>query len=264
VISARACSKAPTSTSAACRSTAATFEEYGEDPYLAGQISVGDIDGIQSQGIIAEVKHYMANNQENNRFSVNEIIDDRTEHEIYLPHFEASVKQGHAGTVMCAYPKINGTYNCEKDHLISDVLRGQWGFDGFVQSDFGAAHSTVPSALAGMDLEMPTGVYYDTAMKHAVGSGQISEHLIDTLLIRRFTVMIRFGLFDRPLTTSPIPITEDGAFARSAAEQGTVLLKNSARQLPLDASTLGSIAVIGPYAGAAMTGVPVGGVLLAR
>ncbi|HEY3716491.1 MAG TPA: glycoside hydrolase family 3 C-terminal domain-containing protein [Jatrophihabitantaceae bacterium] len=231
-----------------------TFEGYGEDPYLSGQISVGNINGIQSQGVIAEVKHYAANNQEANRGSVNAVVDDRTEHEIYLPAFEASVKDAHAGSVMCAYNKVNGPYNCQNDHLLGDVLRGQWGFDGFVQSDFGATHSTVASAQAGMDLEMPTGPFYGDAMKRAVENGQISVQTIDTLLIRRFTTMIRFGLFDRPLTTSPIPITEDGTFARTAAEQGTVLLKNAAAQLPLDASALHSVAVIGPYAGAARTG----------
>jgi beta-glucosidase len=231
-----------------------TFEGYGEDPYLAGQMSVGNIDGIQSQGIVAEVKHYAANNQEANRGSVNAVIDDQTEHEIYLPAFQASVKDAHAGSVMCAYNKVNGPYNCENDHLLGDVLRGQWGFDGFVQSDFGAAHSTVASAQAGMDLEMPTGIYYDAAMKQAVQSGQVGVQTIDTMLIRRFTTMIRFGLFDRPLTKSPIPITADGTFARTAAEQGTVLLKNDGDQLPLDASALHSVAVIGPYAGAARTG----------
>ncbi|HZC25902.1 MAG TPA: glycoside hydrolase family 3 C-terminal domain-containing protein, partial [Actinopolymorphaceae bacterium] len=231
-----------------------TFEGYGEDPYLAGQISVGNIDGIQSQGIIAEVKHYTANNQEANRFAVNEIIDDRTLHEIYLPQFEASVKDAHAGTVMCAYPKVNGAFACENDPLLADVLRGQWGFDGFVQSDFGAAHSTVASANAGMDLEMPAGVFYADAMRQAVLSGQVSMQTIDTLLIRRFTVMIRFGLFDPPLTMSPIPVQADGAFARTAAEDGTVLLKNDGAQLPLDASALHSVAVIGPFAGAAKTG----------
>ncbi|WP_433894333.1 glycoside hydrolase family 3 C-terminal domain-containing protein [Streptomyces sp. CA-111067] len=231
-----------------------TFEGYGEDPYLAGQLSVGNIKGIQSQGVIAEVKHYAANNQETNRGSVNEIIDDRTEHEIYLPQFEASVKQGGAGAVMCAYNRVNGPYNCENDHLLQNVLRGQWAFDGFVQSDFGAAHSTVASAEAGMDLEMPTGIYYDTAMRQAVQSGRISERSIDTLLVDRFATMIRLGLFDRPAGTSPVPIAADGAFARDAAEQGTVLLKNSAAQLPLDASALHSVAVIGPYAGAAKTG----------
>jgi beta-glucosidase len=231
-----------------------TFEGYGEDPYLDGQLAVSDIQGIQSQGVIAEVKHYAANNQETNRGTINEIIDDRTMHEIYLPQFEASVKQGHAAAVMCAYNRVNGPYNCENDQLLQNVLRGQWGFDGFVQSDFGAAHSTVPSALAGMDLEMPTGVYYDTAMKQAVQSGQISEQSIDTLLVDRFAAMIRLGLFDRPAGTSPIPIAADGTFARDAAEQGTVLLKNSGSQLPLSASALHSVAVIGPYAGAAKTG----------
>jgi beta-glucosidase len=231
-----------------------TFEGYGEDPYLAGQLSVSNIQGIQSQGIVAEVKHYAANNQETNRGTINEIIDDRTMHEIYLPQFEASVEQGHVGSVMCAYNRVNGPYNCEQDQLLENVLRGQWGFDGFVQSDFGAVHSTVPSALAGMDLEMPTGIYYDTAMKQAVQSGQIREQSIDTLLTDRFATMIRLGLFDRPVSKSPIPIAADGAFARDAAEQGTVLLKNSGSQLPLDASALHSIAVIGPYAGAAKTG----------
>ena len=231
-----------------------TFEGYGEDPYLASQISVGNIDGIQSQGIIAEVKHYAANNQEQNRFAVNEVVDDRTLHEIYLPHFEASVKDAHAGTVMCAYPKVNGAFACENDPLLKDILRGHWGFDGFVQSDFGAAHSTVASAQAGMDLEMPTGVFYADAMKQAVQSGQVSVQTIDTLLIRRFTVMMRFGLFDRPLTLSPIPVDADGTFARAAGEDGTVLLKNAAAQLPLDASALHSEAVIGPLARSAKKG----------
>jgi beta-glucosidase len=231
-----------------------TFEGYGEDPYLAAQIGVQNIQGIQSKGIIAEVKHYAANNQETNRFSVNEIIDDRTLHEIYLPQFEAAVKDGHAGSVMCAYNKVNGTYACENDLLLRDVLRGQWGFDGFVQSDFGAAHSTAASAAAGMDLEMPTGPFYGDAMKQAVESGQVSVRTVDTLLERRFATMIRFGLFDRPPTESPIPVEEDGRFARSAAEAGTVLLKNTGAQLPLDASALHSVAVIGPYAGAAKTG----------
>ena len=231
-----------------------TFEGYGEDPYLAAQIGVQNIQGIQSKGIIAEVKHYAANNQETNRFSVNEIIDDRTLHEIYLPHFEAAVKDGHAGSVMCAYNKVNGPYACENDYLLRDVLRGQWGFDGFVQSDFGAAHSTAASAMAGMDLEMPTGPFYGDAMKQAVESGQVSMQTIDTLLKRRFATMIRFGLFDRPLTESPIPAAENGKFARSTAEAGTVLLKNTGAQLPLDAAALHSVALIGPYAGAAKTG----------
>lgn len=230
-----------------------TFETYGEDPFLAGQLSAADIRGVQRHGIIAEVKHFAANNQETNRFAVNEVIDERTLEEIYLPAFETSVKQGRAGTVMCAYPKVNGSFACE-NRFLYDVLRGQWGFDGFVQSDFGAAHSTVPSALAGMDLEMPTGVFYDTAMRDAVQSGQISESVLDRLIIRRYAVMIRFGLFDRPLTLSPIPVEQDGAIARDIAEQGTVLLKNAGGALPLDPAATRRVAVIGPFAGAAHTG----------
>jgi beta-glucosidase len=231
-----------------------TFETYGEDPYLAGQISVADIRGVQRNGIIAEVKHYAANNQETDRFSVNELIDERTLQEIYLPAFEASVKRGRAGTVMCAYPKVNGSFACENQYLLDTVLRGQWGFDGFVQSDFGATHSTVPSALAGEDLEMPTGEFFDTAMRDAVTSGQISESVIDRMIARRYAVMIRFGLFDRPLTLSPIPAERNGAIARQVAEQGTVLLKNADAQLPLDPATTRKVAVIGPFAGAAYTG----------
>jgi len=231
-----------------------TFEGYGEDPYLAGQLAAANIQGIQHNGIIAEVKHYAANNQEANRFTIDEQIADRTLHEIYLPQFHAAVTQGKAGSVMCAYPQVNGAFACQNDTLLSTVLRGQWGFKGFVQSDFGAAHSTVPSALAGMDLEMPTGTYYADAMKQAIQNGQISESAIDTLLVRRFTVMIQFGLFDRPLSYSPIPVRADGTIARNAAEEGTVLLKNSGGQLPLNPAVTKSIAVIGPYAGAAKTG----------
>jgi beta-glucosidase len=231
-----------------------TFEGFGEDPYLAGEIVVPNIEGVQSRGIIAEVKHYTANNQEANRFEVNEVIDDRTLNEIYLPHFEAAVRDGHSGAVMCAYPRVNGTFSCENEYLLKDVLRGRWAFDGFVQSDFGAAHSTIPSALAGMDLEMPTPEFYGDDMKQAAQEGRISEDVIDTLLVRRYAVMIRFGLFDRPLAESPIDVQGHGAFSRAAAEQGSVLLKNDRGALPLDASKLDSIAVIGPYAGAAKTG----------
>ncbi|HEX6519630.1 MAG TPA: glycoside hydrolase family 3 C-terminal domain-containing protein [Streptosporangiaceae bacterium] len=230
------------------------FEGYGEDSYLSGQIGAGDVEGIQSQGIIDEVKHYDANNQETNRNKVNEIIDNRTLHEIYLSQFQAIIAQARPGALMCAYPKVNGTYNCENDYLLSTVLRGQWGFKGFVQSDFGAAQSTVGSADAGMDLEMPTGVFYGDAMQQAVQDGQVPISAVNEMLVRRFTVMFQFGLFNRTLTTTPIPAAQDGAFARAAAEEGTVLLKNSTSQLPLNASSLHSIAMIGPFAGAAKTG----------
>jgi beta-glucosidase len=231
-----------------------SFEAFGEDPYLVGQISAGTIAGIQSQGIIAEAKHYAGNNQETNRATINDIIDERTLREIYLPAFETSVKQGGAGAVMCAYNQVNGAYSCENDVLMNQILKGEWLFDGFITSDFGAVHSTVPSAMAGLDLEMPTGIYFSDALKTAVQAGQVPMSMIDDKLIRRFTTMIRFGIFDNPPTNTPVPTQADGILARQLAEAGMVLLKNDGGMLPLHASTLHSIAVIGPYASKAKTG----------
>ena len=227
------------------------FEYLGEDPYLTAQMVVPEVRAIQAQGTIAEIKHYAANNQETDRKTVNEVIDERTLREIYLPGFEAAVKQGGAGAVMCAYPSVNGQFGCENTHQLKDVLRGDWGFDGFVQSDYTATHSTVAAALAGEDLDMKH-VYYGDATKAAVESGQLAESVVDTMLVRRFAQMFRFGLFDDPRTPTPIPGRQDGAVARSIAEQSAVLLKNDGGQLPL--RSVRTVAVIGPYAGAAHTG----------
>jgi beta-glucosidase len=237
-----------------------SFEGYGEDPYLVGQMAVANIKGIQSQGEIADVKHYAANNQETQRGTNNSVVDERTLHEIYLPAFEASIKDGKAGALMCAYPHVNGTFACEDNELLTNVLRDDWGFQGFVSSDFGATHSTVASAKAGLDLEMPTGAYFGSAMKTAVQNGDIDVNTIDTMLTRRFATMMEFGLFDHPPTAQPIPAQQHGAAARKLAAEGTVLLKNDPASggkspvLPLDAKKIHSIAVVGPYAGAAATG----------
>jgi beta-glucosidase len=232
-----------------------TFEGYGEDPYLAGQISVNNIIGMQSQGVIANVKHYAANNQETNRFTVNEEIDERTLREIYLPAFEASVKQGHVASLMCAYPRVNGTYCCENDLLLNQILKKEWGFDGFVTSDFGAVHSTIASATSGLDLEMPNGKYFgDDDLKSAVQSGKIPVSVIDDKLIRRFQAMMRFGIFDHPPSAAPIPAEKNGAISRRLAEEGMVLLKNDGGILPLNAAKLKSVAVIGPAAAKAFSG----------
>src|SRR5256886_6602122 len=229
------------------------FEYFGEDPYLAGQLSVAEVQAIQAQGVLAEVKHYAANNQEDQRKTINEIIDERTLREISLPAFEATVKQGDVAAVMCAYPKVNGQFGCENTHLLGDVLRTDWGFQGFVQSDYTATHSTVAAALAGLDLSMKHDFYGD-ATKAAVQSGQLAESVVDRMLIRRFTQMFKLGLFDNPPQPKPIPAKADGAVARSIGEEGAALLKNSRNQLPLSASALHSIAVIGPYASAGRTG----------
>ena len=221
------------------------FESYGEDPYLNGQFATRYIQGVQSTGVIANVKHYIANNQEASRFSINEAIDERTMREIYLPAFEAAVKQGKVGSVMCAYPKINGTFNCENPLLLNQILKKEWGFDGFVFSDFGAVHSTVPSANAGLDLETPTGKYFNAALKTAVQNGTVKMATIDDKLVRRYAKMIEFGIFDRKPTVTPIPAQEHGKVARWLAAEGMVLLKNQGNVLPLDKATLKTIALIG-------------------
>ena len=221
------------------------FESYGEDPYLNAQFAVRNIQAVQSTGVIANVKHYIANNQEASRFNINEEIDERTMREIYLPAFEAAVKQGKVGSVMCAYPRINGTFNCENPLLLNQILKKEWGFDGFVFSDFGAVHSTVPSANAGLDLETPTGKYFNAALKTAVQNGTVKTSTINDKLIRRYTKMIEFGIFERTPTISPIPATAHGAIARKLAAEGMVLLKNQGNVLPLSKSALKSIALIG-------------------
>jgi beta-glucosidase len=143
-------------------------------------MAIPEIQAIQKQDVIAEVKHYAANNQETDRKTINEVIDERTLREIYLPAFEASVKQRDAGAVMCAYPSVNGQFNCENIHLLKDILRGEWGFQGFVQSDYTATRSTIPAALAGLDLEMKHDTFYDADMKNAVVEGKLPESVVDT------------------------------------------------------------------------------------
>jgi beta-glucosidase len=231
-----------------------TFEAFGEDPYLVSQMAVAEIQGIQSQDIIANVKHYAANNQENNRSKVNVIVDERTLHEIYFPAFEASVKDGGVASLMGAYNKVTGAYCCENTELLDRILKQDWGFKGFVTSDFGAVHSTAPSALAGLDLEMPTGKYFGTNLQTAIESGRVPMSVIDDKLVRRFRAMMEFGLFDHVIKPRPISAHKDGVEARQLAEEGMVLLKNDSNELPLNSKELRSIAVIGPYATRAMTG----------
>ena len=237
--------EAPTINIARVPQNGRTFEGYGEDPFLAGQLAVAFIEGVQSQGIIANVKHYVANNQETDRNVIDEEIGERALREIYLPAFEDSIKRGHSASLMCAYPKVNGTFNCENGPLLDTILRKEWGFAGFVTSDFGAVHSTVESAMAGLDLEMPTGKYFGEALKAAVESSQVPVSAIDEKLIRRFRAMIDLGVFDRQPTPKPLPSREHGAIALRIAEDGIVLLKNSGGILPLKASQLKRVALIG-------------------
>ena len=246
--------EAPTINIARVPQNGRTFEGYGEDPYLTARLSVANIQGIQSQRVMANVKHYAANNQETDRFTINEEIDERALREIYLPAFEASVREGNSASVMCSYPRVNGTFSCENTLLLNDILKKEWDYKGFVLSDFGAVHSTVPAALSGLDLEMPTGKYWGEDLKKAVESGEVPMSAIDDKLVRRFRTMMAYGVFDGSPNPKPIPAKKDGAESRKIAEQGMVLLKNEGGLLPLKPGKLKKIALIGPMATKAVTG----------
>jgi beta-glucosidase len=233
------------------------FEYLGEDPLLAGTLASSEIQGIQSHGVIAMAKHYVLNDQEANRTTVQVQVDDRTLHEIYLQPFEDAVKNGHVDSVMCSYNLIGSTHACDDSYTLNTVLRKQWGFTGYVQSDFGATHSTAQSLNAGEDLEMSTPVYYTPAnIEAALADGSLSINTINQALERRYVEMFKEGIFDRPITRGTINAQADGATARSIGEQSAVLLKNDHSLLPLDASKIKSIALIGQqtFAGAAVTG----------
>jgi beta-glucosidase len=234
-----------------------TFESLSEDPYLTASIGTAETQGIQAQpGMISEVKHFDAYSQETYRNTPadDNVVSVRVLHEIYDPPFQQAITKGGAAALMCSYATVNGEYSCQDPYLLSTTVDQRWGFDGFIQSDFGAVHSTVGSALAGMDLEMPAGDYYAAPMVQAVLDGKVPIATVNQMLVTRFAAMIRRGLFSHPVSTSPIPAQADAGFSLSAAEQGMVLLKDDHSQLPLAASSLHSIAVIGPYAASAMTG----------
>ncbi len=230
------------------------FETFGEDPYLTAQIATAEIRGIQSQGVIAEVKHFAANNQEKDRLQVSANVDERTLREIYLPAFEAAVKDAKVGSIMAAYNKVNGTFSSENRHLLTDVLKREWGFTGFVVSDWGATHSTVEAANNGLDIEMPGDKFFGSALLTAVREGQVTEQTVNEKVRRVLRMMVRFGLFERPPKAGPIDYHAQGQTARRVAEAGIVLLKNQGNLLPLDQNQFKSVALIGPYADRATSG----------
>jgi beta-glucosidase len=235
------------------------FEYFGEDPVLAGVMATSEVRAVQANGVIGMTKHYVLNDQEQNRGTVSVIVDDRTLHQLYLLPFEMAVKDGDVGSVMCSYNKIAGTYSCENPYTLNTVLRDQWGFTGYVQSDFGAVHSAAPGMNAGMDFEMPSGTWYTEAnINAALLNGTLAQATVDRALKRRYEQMFKFGIFDRPVTRTPIdPDTAkaNGAVARSIGEQTAVLLKNKGKLLPL-AKSVRSIVIIGQatYANAAVAG----------
>ena len=251
------------------------FEGYGEDPYLAARLVVGYVKGVQSEGVIATVKHFAANNQEFERHRIDEKIDERTLQEIYFPAFRAAVQEGGVWAVMSAYNKVNGLWCAENPHLLSDVLKKQWGFQGFVISDWGSTYSTAATVNAGMDLEMPggepmrtwfakpatqadgNGAGWLTSEKvlAAIAAGQINAAQVDENVSRMLRVMFKAGLFDKPHPGGgAVDTPAQREVARTSAAESIVLLKNAGDLLPLTTAKVHSLAVIGPNAAVARTG----------
>ena len=226
------------------------FESIGEDPYLNGTLGAAEIQGVQSTGVMAQVKHFAVYNQETNRNtpSDNAVVSTQAEQEIYLPAFQAAVQQGAASSVMCSYSTVNGTYACENPYLLTTVLRQQFNFTGFVTSDWQATHSTAASANAGLTMDMSgSDGFYGSALASAVSSGAVSAATLNTMASEVLTQMFAFGLFDKPTQGSPDETATSAADQNDAlqiAEEGTVLLKNSGSVLPLGSAD-SSIAVIG-------------------
>ncbi|RKT13881.1 beta-glucosidase [Paraburkholderia sp. RAU2J] len=232
------------------------FEYLGEDPVLAGEMLAERTDGTQSQKVIATIKHYAGNEQEHGRSGGNSQIDERTLRELYLLPFEIAARRAQPGSVMCSYNRLNGDYACENSHLLNDVLKNDWRFEGQVQSDWGAAHSTAKAINAGLDEEEDVGatVYLTpAAVKQAIANGSVSTARLDDMVKRKLYVMIRTGVMDHPAKAGgTIDFARANVFAQSAAEQSMVLLKNDNNQLPLSAGSLSRIAVIGGHADAAV------------
>jgi len=251
------------------------FEGYGEDPFLAARLGVAYINGVQGEGVIPSVKHFAANNEEFERRRIDEQIDQRTLHEIYLPAFKAAVQEAGVWAVMSAYNKVNGENCSQNAPLLEDILRKEFGFKGFVLSDWRSTYSTAKPLNAGLDLEMPGGKEAVEALKlpgvaamgasgswmttenvlAEVKAGHISEATLNSNVGHLLRVMFVSGLFDHPhKVLGAVDTPAQQAVARQAATEGIVLLKNAGAVLPLDAAKIHSIAVIGPNAAVARTG----------
>lgn len=232
------------------------FESFGEDPYLAAHMAASYVKGVQKEHVVATVKHYACNNQETERDFTNVTVGERALREIYLPAFEAAVKEGRSLSVMSAYNKVNGKWCSENPYLLTTILKDEWGFKGFVVSDWGAVHSTVPTANAGLDVEMPTGAHLRAdSLLPAINRGEVAVSTIDEKVRRLLRVMVWAGLFDHTANDKgALDTPEHRALALDVAREGIVLLKNERGVLPLHRDVIKSIAVIGPNAAVARTG----------
>lgn len=222
------------------------FETFSEDPLLSTDLVAAEIEGIQSEGLVATVKHLALNNQETDRETIDVHVDEQTLHEVELRGFEAAVAAG-TGAVMGAYNKVDGVHACENAHLLTEILRDRWGFTGWVMTDWSAAHSTAAALAAGLDMEMPDGKYFGAALKKAIADGVVPESHVDRAVRRVLGVRERFGLLGGEGTARPARDAATGAaVALEVAKAGAVLLRNERGTLPLAAGR--AIAVIGASA----------------
>lgn len=233
------------------------FECYSEDPYLTARIAVAYIEGVQSAGVGACAKHFVCNDSEFERHTISSEVDERTLREIYLPPFEAAVREAKTWWVMGAYNQLNGAFCCEHPELLNTILRDEWGFGGLVVSDWWALKTTAGAANGGCDLEMPgPGVYFTEALAGAVRNGEVDEATIDDKVRRLLQTMERVGLLDDPteVPEQALDRPEDRALVRRTAAEAIVLLRNEDGVLPLDNARLKTLAVIGPNADVAVIG----------
>jgi beta-glucosidase len=247
-----------------------TFEYMGEDPVLAGTMVASVIKGIQAQHVMGDIKHYALNDQESGRNAVNINIDKRAARESDLLAFEIGIEESDPAGVMCSYNRVNGDYACENKYLLTDVLKQDWKFKGFVLTDWGGAHSLAKASAAGMDHEQPGWIFYGDDLKKAVEAGTVPQAEVDDHVHRILRAMFATGLIDDPVQRSVPDVLGGLEVARKLEEQSIVLLKNEKSQLPLDGSKVHSIAVIGPHAdvgmisggGSAQVDPPVGNAIL--
>jgi len=233
------------------------FEYFGEDPFLAARMAVNVINGVQSRGVAATVKHFALNNSEFDRRNLSSDVDERTLREIYLPAFEAAVREAHVGAVMNSYNLVDGVHATQSPLLNLRILKGDWAFDGILMSDWDAVYSTVEAANAGTDLEMPKPTFLNgAALLPAIKAGTVTVATIDDKLRRLFRTAIRFGFLDRPQADPGRSLysQEGRQVALDEARGSMVLLRNQGGLLPLDAAKVRTIAVIGPDAWPAVTG----------
>ncbi|WP_124386069.1 glycoside hydrolase family 3 protein [Pseudomonas sp. R5-89-07] len=225
----------------------------GEDPFLGAVLAPAIVNGIQAQGIQASGKHYLANEQEANRQALNVVVDERTLRELYLPGFESMVKNANVASIMCGFNKINGDYACENHHLITDVLKGEWGFQGMVISDFNAIHNAFKGAWAGTDIDMPSGLQFTEAnLLPYVWSGQLTQNVIDDKVKRNLRGIVSYDFQENLNTAKPLEHPEYGQrTSLNAAREAIVLLRNentSAGKPLLPLARTAKVAVIGNWA----------------